>query len=67
MNDVGSPQLNWFKSSKSSPNGQCTMCARLPSGGMAVKDSKHPDGPVLLFPADQWRAFTEGVKLGEPR
>ena len=32
---------------------------------MAVKDSKHPDGPVLLFSADQWKAFTEGVNLGE--
>jgi hypothetical protein len=67
MNDVGFPQLNWFKSSKSSPDGQCTMCARLPDGGMAVKDSKHPHGPVLLFPASQWRAFTEGVKLSDFR
>ena len=41
------------------------MCARLPDGGMVVKDSKHPDGPVLLFPASQWRAFTEGVKLSD--
>ena len=67
MNDVGFPQLNWFKSSKSSPDGQCTMCARLPDGGMAVKDSKHAHGPILLFPASQWRAFTEGVKLSDFR
>ena len=33
---------------------------------MAVRDSKHPDGPVLLFSADEWRAFTEGVKLRDP-
>lgn len=64
MNDVDVPQLQWFKSSRSSPNGQCVESARL-SGGMAVRDSKHPDGPVLLFSADQWQAFTEGVKLGE--
>ena len=43
MNDVSFPQLNWFKSSKSSPDGRCAMCARLPDGGMAVKTSKHPD------------------------
>ena len=66
MNEVDFSQLKWFKSSRSSANGQCTMCARLPGGGMAVKDSKHPDGPVLLFPADEWRAFTKGVKLSEP-
>jgi len=32
---------------------------------MAVKDSKHPDGPVLLFPAGRWRAFTEKVELAD--
>jgi len=64
MNDARFAPLTWFTSSRSSPNGQCTMCARLPDGGMAVSDSKHPDGPVLLFGADEWRAFTEGVKLG---
>ena len=65
MNETDFAQLKWFKSSKSSANGQCTMCARLPSSGMAVKDSKHPGGPVLLFSAYEWRAFTKGVKLGE--
>ncbi len=64
MNDADFTPLTWFTSSRSSPNGQCTMCARLPDGGMAVRDSKYPDGPVLLFAADEWRAFTEGVKLG---
>jgi len=58
----------WFKSSYS--NGQGGECvetaANLPGTGMAVRDSKHPDGPVLLFSADRWRAFTEGVKLSEP-
>jgi Domain of unknown function (DUF397) len=32
---------------------------------MAVKDSKDPDGPVLLFGADAWRAFAQRVKRGE--
>jgi len=58
--DISAPA--WFKSSKSSANGQCTMCARLPGGGMAVKDSKHPASPVLLFTAAQWRAFTQDIK-----
>ncbi len=54
--------LTWFKSSKSSGEGQCTMCARLPDGGMAVKDSRHPASPVLRFSAAQWRAFTQDLK-----
>ncbi len=56
------PALTWFKSSRSSATGQCTMCARLPDGRMAVKDSTHPRSPVLVFSAAQWRAFTQGIK-----
>jgi hypothetical protein len=65
MNDAEFPRLTWFKSSKSSANGQCITCARLPGGGMAVKDSKHPDGTALLFTADAWQGFAEGIKRRE--
>lgn len=58
-------RAEWFKSSFS--NGQGGECveaaATLPCTGMAVRDSKHPDGPVLLFSADEWRTFTQRVKL----
>jgi len=57
--------LAWFKSSYSSANGQCTEVARLPRGGAAVRDSKHPDGPVLRFSAEQWRAFLACAKTGQ--
>ncbi|MEV6149784.1 DUF397 domain-containing protein [Nonomuraea sp. NPDC052129] len=30
-----------------------------------MRDSKDPDGPVLSFTPDEWRAFTAGVKDGE--
>ena len=61
-NETDIPALAWFKSSKSSANGQCTMCARLPDGGMAVKDSQHHASPVLRFSAAQWQAFTQDIK-----
>lgn len=61
-NAIDTAALAWFKSSKSSANGQCTMCARLPNGDMAVKDSKDPHGPVLLFSATEWQAFTRNIK-----
>jgi Domain of unknown function (DUF397) len=65
-NGTDIPALVWFKSSKSSANGQCTMCARLPDGGMAVTDSQHPASPVLRFSATQWRAFIQDIKRDDP-
>jgi hypothetical protein len=32
---------------------------------IAMRDGKHPDGPVLIFTPDEWRAFTAGVNDGE--
>lgn len=32
--------------------------------GVAVRDSKAPDGPVLLFSRVEWREFVAGVKAG---
>jgi hypothetical protein len=30
-----------------------------------VRDSKHPDGPVLQFTPHEWQAFLGGVRAGE--
>jgi len=30
---------------------------------VAVRDSKHPEGPRLLIPAAEWRAFVRGLKV----
>jgi hypothetical protein len=57
--------LEWFKSSYSSGNGQCVECARTPDGGMAVRDSKDPDGPKLITTPANWQAFTASVKAGQ--
>lgn len=51
--------LNWRKSSYSGgTSGNCVAMARTPDA-MAVRDSKHPDGPILIFAAAAWRAFQE--------
>lgn len=56
----------WFKSSFS--NGQGGNCVEvttnLPSI-VAVRHSKNPDGPKLVFTPDEWRAFVAGVAAGE--
>ena len=32
---------------------------------IAMRDSKNPDGPALIFTPDEWTAFTAGVNDGE--
>jgi Domain of unknown function (DUF397) len=54
--------LNWFTSTYSSGNGQCVEAARVPEGGMAVRDTKNRVGAVLSFNADAWRAFLADVR-----
>ena len=58
--------LVWRKAARSGgQGGNCVEVAELPGGGMAVRDSKDPSGPVLSFTLGEWRAFVGGVKDGE--
>ncbi|MFK3982018.1 DUF397 domain-containing protein [Micromonospora sp. NPDC050397] len=63
---MSTPDLShahWVKSSRSTNNGDCVECAVLPAsaaapaGSVAVRDSKDPTGPVLLFSRSAWSAF----------
>jgi hypothetical protein len=58
---------NWHKSSHSSGNGgACVEVAVLPGAAViAVRDSKNPHGPALLFSRAEWHAFTAGACDGE--
>jgi hypothetical protein len=53
--------LNWFTSTYSSGNGECVEAARLPEGGMAIRDTKNRAGAMLSFSATTWRAFLAEV------
>jgi hypothetical protein len=53
----------WRKSSFSGgTGGQCVEVADNIPGVVAVRDSKFPDGPKLLFSPSGWRFFVAGVK-----
>jgi hypothetical protein len=60
-------RAEWRKSTRSSSEGQnCVEIATNLSGIVAVRDSKDPDWPELVFTAEGWAAFVRGVKAGEP-
>jgi hypothetical protein len=56
-------QARWRKSSLSSANG-CVEVAQV-EGHIAVRDSKHKQGSVLVFTPIEWRSFLGGVREGE--
>jgi hypothetical protein len=56
----------WRKSSLSGNNGgNCVEVATNLSGLVAVRDSKDPGGPCLVFTPAEWAAFTAGARDGE--
>lgn len=62
------PGVAWRISSKSDAgSGNCVEAGSVPdgSGRVAVRDSKHREGPVLLFDAENWRSFLGGLRTSK--
>lgn len=54
----------WRKASLSTETDKCVEVAHV-EGVVAMRDSKQPEGPVLIFTPAEWRAFLGGANLGE--
>jgi hypothetical protein len=54
----------WSKSSYSgNTGGDCVeVVGGCSDGAVPVRDSKNPDGPVLVFGADAWQTFVDGLR-----
>lgn len=55
----------WRKSARSNPSGNCVELAALPGGGFAVRNSRYPEGPALVYTRAEIEAFIGGAKDGD--
>jgi hypothetical protein len=55
----------WRKSSHSNSQGNCVEFAALADGGVAMRNSRFPDGPALVYTRAEISALLAGAKGGE--
>lgn len=57
--------VTWKKSHHSNPTGSCVEMAQLPGGDVAVRNSRYPDGPALIYTPAEIKALILGAKDGD--
>jgi hypothetical protein len=62
MTSIDLSRAEWHKSSYSSQDGNCVEVAQNLPGVVAVRDSKNPDGSVLVVTLEEWREFLSSLK-----
>lgn len=66
MNASALADVTWIKSRRSGPTGgNCVEVAFLADGGIAMRNSRYPGGPALIFTRAEWDAFLAGAQAGE--
>jgi hypothetical protein len=56
--------LTWLKAQYSGHNGACVEIASV-ADRIAIRDSKDPDGPILVYTPTEFKAFLHGARNGE--
>lgn len=62
--DVDLDGADWRTSNRSGSAGHCVEVAFV-GQATAVRDSKDPNGPALIFTPAEWEAFVGGAKDGD--
>ncbi|KUL25820.1 DUF397 domain-containing protein [Actinoplanes awajinensis] len=62
--EVDLTDAQWRKSAKSAANGGCVEYAQV-AGFVAIRDSQNPAREPLVFDANEWNCFLDGVAKGE--
>jgi hypothetical protein len=57
--------VRWQKSRRSNSQGNCVEMAELPGGSIAVRNSRHPEGPTLIYTRLEIEALILGAKDGD--
>ncbi|MBV8539281.1 MAG: DUF397 domain-containing protein [Pseudonocardiales bacterium] len=65
MSAAGLTGVTWHKSMRCGQLGNCVEAAALGSDDVAVRNSRHPSGPALIFTREEMTAFLAGAKDGE--
>ncbi|RST05240.1 DUF397 domain-containing protein [Streptomyces sp. WAC05374] len=57
--------VTWTKSRHSNATGNCVELAALPGGRVAVRNSRDPLGPALIYTREEIAAFVAGARDGD--
>jgi Domain of unknown function (DUF397) len=65
MPATGLRGARWLKSRRSNSQGNCVEIAELPGGRVAMRNSRHPEGPALIYTRPEMEALILGAKDGD--